>query len=235
MAENATNLAGAQFVLNYESDKLTFVDAQVGQGFIGADCVDDFDTGTESVSLGVACNLGKSGSSLVLWTVTFDALDVSEATQTELLVTDVKLGNGDAPPSAILARGESATVTIAIFECGDLTGDFDVDILDVIASLQIVVEMIDPSPTQQILGDLNGTDDIDIGDSATTLSHAIAKTIPTACGPMDNPTSGGGGSPPPAPTPTPIFFLTPPIFFPTLTPTPTPPILIPTPTPTPSV
>ena len=53
--------------------------------------------------------------------------------------------------------------------CGDLTGDGEVDVADVITALQISVDLVTPTETQSQLGDLNRDGVVDIADVITAL------------------------------------------------------------------
>ena len=75
--------------------------------------------------------------------------------------------------------------TLFVGTCGDLNGDSEVTVVDVIILLQIAVERVQPTPNQEIFGDLNGDGTITVIDAIMALQHIVG-LIPTLdeCGPL---------------------------------------------------
>ena len=89
--------------------------------------------------------------------------------------------SGSPDPNTADNTATEETVVIATI-CGDLNGNGAVDVFDVIASLQIIVGLLDPSPTQQTVGDLDGDGDIDVFDAIITLQMIVGLIDVTECG-----------------------------------------------------
>ena len=66
--------------------------------------------------------------------------------------------------------------------CGDLTGDGEVDVADVITALQISVDLVTPTETQSQLGDLNRDGVVDIADVITALQIVAQLATVEQCG-----------------------------------------------------
>ena len=67
--------------------------------------------------------------------------------------------------------------------CGDQNDDGVVNILDVIFDLQIAAELVEPTPTQAILSDLNRDETVDVLDAIIALQHIVGSAQITGCGP----------------------------------------------------
>ena len=102
---------GAQFGLEYDVNRFTFNGAQAGVAF--AECLADvFEPSVGTVNTALACNDGRTGAPLVLWTFTFDVpIDASSGTSVFSLENLVL--SDDRNPHAIPSTVVDAQVRVA--------------------------------------------------------------------------------------------------------------------------
>ena len=82
-----------------------------------------------------------------------------------------------------LSDNTASTQTQVTGLCGDQNDDGVVNILDVIFDLQIAAELVEPTPTQAILSDLNRDETVDVLDAIIALQHIVGSAQITGCGP----------------------------------------------------
>ena len=68
--------------------------------------------------------------------------------------------------------------------CGDLNGDSQVNVFDAIITLQIIVGLVTPTPTQLVLADLNRDRAINVFDAITLLQIIVGLVTIDTCGPQ---------------------------------------------------
>ena len=67
--------------------------------------------------------------------------------------------------------------------CGDLNGDGVINVFDAITLLQIIVGIVEPTPTQLKVGDVVGDGMINVFDAISLLQHIVGLLDITECGP----------------------------------------------------
>ena len=194
--ESEGNPAEAQLSLRYDPQVLTFADARVLLGASGLTqqqhgCVSQFndDPDAGEVALAVACDRGFASSPLGLWEVRFFAEPVAHTTQTQIVVSDVALANAHEPPVRIPAVGAATPITvITVARCGDSNGDGKVNVIDVVTGLQIIVGLVQPTPTQSVASDVNGDGKTNVLDIVRVLQHIVGSDTALLCpAPMPSP------------------------------------------------
>jgi hypothetical protein len=180
-AREAEDLAGIQFLVDYDPSYLQLATDNVAEGL--ESCLSD---SNESASLGVAitCSEGQAGTPLGLWELTLKVVAVPpDDGRTEIRVTGVVANDSQAPPQQLPAVGETVTLNIFGGACGDQNGDGVVNVLDGTIDLQIIAEVIRPTALQLFLSDVDRDGDIDIFDVIKTLNHIVGKDQIDGCGP----------------------------------------------------
>jgi|GEM_PF-2420347 hypothetical protein len=186
VADDVTDLAGADLSLGYDPAVLEFIGARLGPAF--DDCSNQSLHTGSAVNLAMVCSDGRSGTNLPLWIVTFVPKPGTTSNLTTLTVADVVLGHDGDSPGHIPSLGESTVVEIVLGVCGDVNSSGVVDIVDLILSMRMIVGLIDPTLTQVILGDLNENGKVDAIDVIIGLQYLVG-IIPTldSCGPPPDP------------------------------------------------
>ncbi len=79
----------------------------------------------------------------------------------------------------------AAELSVSVGLCGDPSADGAVNVFDAIATLQIIVGLIEPTRLQRIVADLNRDGTIDVFDAIMLLQHIVGM-VPTldGCGPL---------------------------------------------------
>ncbi len=68
-------------------------------------------------------------------------------------------------------------------KCGDLNGDENLEVTDLIVHLQLMVGLRQPTDDQSVLGDLNGNGRLDIIDAITSMQIIVGiAPAPESCG-----------------------------------------------------
>ena len=194
LAREVQSMAGIQFVLNYDTYVLDFLDAKsLLDSVVPSDgappCAAAFynhktDPPEDGfVSTAIACEVGMSGASLDLWLLTFMVHEDAGSQETRIAVKDLAVGDDQSPPERIPAFGEEDIITIMEGVCGDQDGNNRVNILDAIIDMKIIVGLIDATPLQMILSDLDGNGDIDVVDVIALLQNIVGIAPITGCGP----------------------------------------------------
>ena len=73
--------------------------------------------------------------------------------------------------------------------CGDLNDDSLVTVIDAVIALQIIVELLTPTPAQLLLADVSGPEGLpdgatDVVDVVAILGHIVGMSEITVCGPQ---------------------------------------------------
>ena len=113
-------------------------------------------------------------------------------------VAPSSLSLGEEIPAGLqpsrLSFSSSATVVqwaaevpadLSVGLCGDSSTDGAVNVFDAIATLQIIVGLIEPTRLQRIVADLNRDGNVDVFDAIILLQHIVGM-VPTldGCGPL---------------------------------------------------
>jgi hypothetical protein len=186
IADDVSNLAGANLSISYDPAVLDFVGVRLGHEF--ANCSSQSLNIGGAVNLAMVCNGSRSGTDLALWTVTFAPKPGTTSNKTTLTVRNVSLGDNGDPVQLIPAVGENTIVEIVLGVCGDANSSGVVDIIDFITAMKMIVGSTTPTLTQTILSDLNENGQVDIIDVIIGLQYLVG-IIPTldSCGPPPDP------------------------------------------------
>ncbi len=131
-----------------------------------------------------ACVNGHTGALLPIARVEFEARsEIADSVTTDIVVTPLELVNNSVPPRVLAAIGLTRSVTVLTGMCGDLSGNGEVTVLDVVFGLQIIVGRISPTTVQTFLADVNGDGQIAIDDIVHILQVVAGITSLTDCGP----------------------------------------------------
>lgn len=180
-AREAKELAGIQFLVDYDPSYLQLVTDNVAEGL--GSCFSDSNE-TASLSVAISCSDGQAGTPLNLWELTLNVVGVPPGDgQTDIRVTGVVANDSQVPPQELPAIGETVTLQIVGGTCGDQNGDGVVNVLDGTIDLQIITEIIRPTAIQLFLSDVDRDGDIDIFDVIKMLNHIVGKDQIDGCGP----------------------------------------------------
>ena len=102
---------GAQFGLEYDVNRFTFNGAQAGVAFAGC-LADVFEPSVGTVNTALACNDGRTGAPLVLWTFTFD-VPIDASSGTSVFSLENLVSSDDRNPHTIPSTVVDAQVRVA--------------------------------------------------------------------------------------------------------------------------
>jgi streptogramin lyase len=178
--EHVTDVAGAQFELHYDTDAVRLVDANLDTA-IDDDCFGAANEVDSGVLMAMACQTPQSGS-FTAWKLEFRVTDSSPGV-VSFAPAAVLLNDMQLPPQMLLAKaGAVHTIAITGGTCGDLDDSGQVNILDVLTLMQMVVELLTPTPFQSLAGDLDQNGSIGLQDAILLLQHVVGIIDSPSCG-----------------------------------------------------
>lgn len=173
-------LAGAQLEVSYDARALSVVSAELAPE-LADDCVSAARPSDGKLKLAMACGSGQTGN-FTAWNVTFRALTPRATLLASLSVTNLLLNDINVFPNIIQGSSGIYSVHVILEACGDYDGNDAFEIIDVVIGMQILVDLLEATPSQQFIGDLNQNGNIDVGDSIIALQHLVGITDTLVCG-----------------------------------------------------
>jgi PKD repeat protein len=156
--------------------------AEVESGIDGcADTIEEIAPG--EISFEVTCDAPLTEGVSALWKVAFRARHDAAGEIGDFTVANPTASDGEG--GELYTRSASSQAAFVVpGVCGDLTGGDRVDLFDVLTSLHAVVDLLEPSDSQRVLGDLDRSGSLDLADTMTVLARIVG-AIPelTDCGP----------------------------------------------------
>ena len=169
--DDAADVVGGDFIISYDPDVLTPV-AVTPTGLsenAGLNLVQNLDLPGETRVGFVRENLVTSGGG-ALFGITFVVSLEAEPADYPVILEQAVL---TTLPADILAAVSHGTVTVRSITLGDIDNDGEVTASDVLLALRIAIEIILPTPAQEVAADVNQDGVISIKDAVLILHHTL--------------------------------------------------------------